>query len=111
GFCFFQTHDYEETKDCFRQAAACGSRNYFVYSFLGDSALGVDPGTTFRSPLGADTRTAADYYEQELAINPMDQHAYDNIAASANSLERLTELDTRTLAMAAQLFPRDPMIR
>lgn len=111
GFCSYQTHDFEETKECFQEAAANGSLNYFVYSFLGDAALGVDPGTTFRSPLSSDPRTAVDYYEQELAINPMDQHAYDNIAASANALDQLTAIDARTLMAAAQLFPRDAMIR
>ena len=111
GFCSYQTHDFEETKECFRHAAALGSLNYFVYSFLGDAALGVDPGTTFRSPLASDPRTATDYYEQELAINPMDQHAYDNIAASASALDPVTAADARTLVAAAQLYPRDAMVR
>ena len=69
GFAAFQTEDYDETETCFRHAADLGSRNSFVYSFLGDMALGVRPGR-LTPAVADDLRLAVDYYERELALNP-----------------------------------------
>ncbi len=110
GFAAYQTEDYDETDTCFRRAAALGSRNYFVYSFLGDAALGIHPGRITPSMAG-DARLALDYFERELELSPRDQHAYDNLAGNVYNLDPITPLDERTLENGALLFPDDPMIR
>jgi tetratricopeptide (TPR) repeat protein len=111
GFAAYQDHDYGEAMDCFRKAEARGSRNYFVYAFLGDLALGLDPGATTQTMLNGSGRAAADYYEKDLALNPADQHAYDNIALNIYPIDTLTGGDIRTLEEGTQKFPNDPEIK
>jgi tetratricopeptide (TPR) repeat protein len=110
GFAAYQTEDYDEAEDSFRRAAGLGSRNYFVYSFLGDAALGVHPGRIAPST-GGDVRAATDCYERELALNRKDQHAYDNIAGNSYGLDPVTDLDAGTLGEGARLYPDDSMIQ
>jgi len=110
GFAAYQTEDYDETDACFRRAADEGSRNYFVYSFLGDSALGIRPGRIAPSA-GGDSRLAIDYYERELGLYPREQHAYDNIAGNSYVLDSITDTDAQTLREGARIFPDDTMIR
>jgi tetratricopeptide (TPR) repeat protein len=110
GFAAYQTEDYDEAEACFRRAADHGSRDYFVYSFLGDSALGVRPGR-ITPTTGGDARVAADYFERELMLNPRDQHAYDNIAGNSYTLDPITALDAAILEGGARLYADDSMIR
>jgi tetratricopeptide (TPR) repeat protein len=110
GFAAWQLQDYEETEASFRHAAALGSRNYFVYSYLGDATLGIHPGG-MRPAAGGDPRLAFDLYEHELSLNPRDQHAYDNCAGNSYNLDTYTQLDVRFLLQGARLFPDDQMIR
>jgi len=116
GYAAYEAQAYGEAQTCFAQAASRGSRNYFVYAFLGDAALGLRP--TFVGgpsvPTGIDVnyaRQASDYYEKELALNPLDRHAYDNIAAGANTLERLNPLDMKMLFQGASIYPEDLQLR
>jgi tetratricopeptide (TPR) repeat protein len=112
GFAAYQDRDFGETLDCFRKADACGSHNYFVYSFLGDMALGLDPeGAGVQTQLNGGGRIAADYYEKDLALNPADQHAYDNIALNIYPMDSVMDVDIVTLESGAQKFPHDVVIR
>lgn len=116
GYAAYEAQLYGEAETCFAQAAAHGSRNYFVYSFLGDAALGLRPSfvggpSTPTGTAAGDARQAMDYYERELALNALDRHAYDNIAASANTLDRLTPLDAKLLRQGASIYPDDLQIR
>ncbi len=110
GFAAYQTQDYGETETCFARAAKLGSHNYFVYSFLGDLALGALPGR-ITATVPSDLRLGADYYEHELDLNPGDQHAYDNLAGNSYALDPMTALDEATLAEGKRRFPLDRMIR
>lgn len=112
GYAAYAMSAYDEAARYFRQAAALGSRNYFVYSALGDAALGVSPGS-FPIPSSSpdDARRAFDDYERELALYPRDEHAYDNIALSLNLLDAPSAADRRTLQRGRALFPADPSIR
>jgi len=116
GYAAYEEQLYGEAETCFAQAAAHDSRNYFVYSYLGDAALGLRPSYVGgpSTPTGAaasDARQATDYYERELALNALDRHAYDNIAASANTLDRLSPLDVKILRQGAYIYPEDLQIR
>lgn len=111
GFAAFRERDYGETLDCFRKAEALGSRNYFVYSFLGDQALGADPDAAgVQTVLNGSGRVAADYYEKDLALNPSDQHAYDNIALNIYPMDAVTNADVHALNLGVAKFPHDASI-
>jgi tetratricopeptide (TPR) repeat protein len=110
GFAAYRTGDYDEAESCFRRASTLGSRNSFVYSFLGDETLGIRPGR-LTPALGGNARKAADCYERELQLNARDQHAYDNIADNAYELGTPTATDEGTLKDGARLFPDDSAIR
>jgi tetratricopeptide (TPR) repeat protein len=110
GLAEVETRDYDRAERSFERAAELGSTNSYVYSYLGDSALGVAPGYgTSRAPGGP--RAAVTYYERALALNPLDQHAYDNIAANAWVLEPLTQEEGRILVQGAHVFPDDAQLR
>jgi tetratricopeptide (TPR) repeat protein len=110
GYAAYQTEDYGEAESSFRQAATLGSRDYFVYSFLGDAALGIYPGRITASA-GGDPRQAADYYEHELVLNPHEQHAYVNMAENAFGMDELTDTDVKVLQEGARFFPDDMGIK
>ena len=111
GFAAFQERDYGETLDCFRKADSLGSRDFFVYSFLGDQALGADPDAAgVQSVLNGSGRMAADYYEKDLALNPSDQHAYDNIALNIYPMDAVTNADIHALNEGVKRFPHDASI-
>jgi tetratricopeptide (TPR) repeat protein len=110
GFAAYQVQDYDETETCFRRAASLGSRNYFVYSFLGDLALGALPGR-ITAAVASDLRLAVNYYEHELELNPGDQHAYDNLAGNSYTLDPISALDAAILNEGHRRFPHDGMIQ
>jgi tetratricopeptide (TPR) repeat protein len=110
GYAAYASEDYDETDRCFQQAARHGSRNYFVYSFLGDSTLGVRPGTLSQKTNG-DMRLAIDYYEHELSLNPRDEHAYANIAGNGFGLDPLKPIDAAFMRQGVRLYPDNPLIR
>ncbi|HEY5078679.1 MAG TPA: hypothetical protein VII43_02485 [Opitutaceae bacterium] len=111
GFAAFCQRDYGETLDCFRKAETLGSRDYFVYSFLGDQALGADPDRTgTQTVLNGSGRVAADYYEKDLAINPSDKHAYDNIALNIYPMDAVTNADLHALNLGLAKYPHDASI-
>jgi tetratricopeptide (TPR) repeat protein len=110
GFAAFQTQDYDESDSCFKRAADLGSRDFFVFSYLGDSALGLRPGRITPSA-GGNVRLAVDYYERGLAINPGEEHAYDCFAGNSYALDSLTDQDAATLRQGSRIFPSDMMIQ
>lgn len=110
GYAAYEMKDYLETEACYRRAARLGSRDYIVYSYLGDAALGLRPGSA--PPAGpGDDRRALDYYEQEIQLNPHDQHAYDNSAGSVSRIDSPTPADLALLHQGAQLYPDDNLVR
>lgn len=110
GFAAYELENYDEAESSFSRAAGLGSRNYYVYSFLGDTALGVRPGRITQSP-GDDVRVALNYYEHELQLHPGDQHAYDNLAGNSYSLDSITASDAGALREGARIFPNDNLIK
>jgi tetratricopeptide (TPR) repeat protein len=112
GFAAYETKDFQAAETCFKKAAGLGSRNYFVYSMLGDLALGLDLGSVgTQINVGGDIRAAITLYEHELSLNPFDRHAYDNIGQSAYGLDPLTRDDAQVLAQGGRLYPDDLSIR
>lgn len=105
GFAAYAAQDYDETESCFRKAAEGGTSDYFVYSFLGDKTLGLNP-NLLQSAATADIRKTVDYYESELALNP-----YDDFAANSYALDTFTYLDVLILGQGARLFPDDAQLK
>jgi len=112
GFAAYAAHEYGEAATCFGNAAERGSRNYFVYSFLGDTTLGIAPDTLApQATVGGDLRLADNYYERELSLNPLEQHAYDNLSSNFFALDTLSPADAWILEQGSRLFPDDALIR
>jgi tetratricopeptide (TPR) repeat protein len=112
GFAAYATHDYDEAATSFGKAAERGSRNTFVSSFLGDTALGIAPDALVpQATVGGDLRLADNYYERELSLNPLEQHGYDNLSSNFFAPDTLTPADAWILGQGSRLFPDDALIR
>ena len=110
GCAAYAQRNYDDTASSFEHAAAEGSRNFFVYSFLGDVALGVDPSTLVAS-VGGNVPKANAYYMKEPALNPRDQHAYDNMAGNCYALDAFEPAFVHMLGQGALLYPDDTLIQ
>jgi tetratricopeptide (TPR) repeat protein len=113
GMADYEIQRYDDAEQWFHQAAEQHSPHAFVYSFLGDEAVGSRPGrfVPIMNMSSGSLREATDYYLRDLALNPRDEHAYQNIATALYGLDSIQPAEIQMLRLGAVLFPTDGNIK